>query len=155
MFYGPKDYSGAPWNSFMYFFGRFSSKLKSVFRSQQKLTSGFIITWWKDEGKNLPTHFLSSGFSIGKVEIYDEYWIKFGDDRKQEDPKQYKTLQKVFDTVKKLREYYKTERIGLVFWTHSEFLGFPPKDYILMLEEGKSEASSGVDIEAASGDYDW
>lgn len=135
MLYGLKDYSGDPWNGFMYFFGRFRSKLEKTFRSQQKLTSGFIIAWWKDEGKNLPTHFLSSGFSVRKVEIYEEYWIRFGDDRKEEDPKQYKSLQTAFDTVGKLREHHKTKRIGLVFWTHPEFLGSPPKDCVLISEK--------------------
>ena len=140
MLYGPKAFSGYPWNDFMYFFGRrrHSSKLKKLFGSQQKLTSGFIIAWWREEGKNLPTHFLSSMFSVKKIEIYEEYWIEFGNDREEEDPKQYKDMKTAFDTIGKLREHHKTDRIGLIFWTHLEYIGSPPHDYVLMSEESGS-----------------
>jgi len=108
------------------------------FSDNQDRRAGFIVAWWRHEFPFFPpTHYLYNE----TYRLEDISWVKFGDESCSEDPKQYLRLKKALETIRKLREINKTERIGLTFWEHPESYHQPLADFIAMTEGSRFPGS--------------
>ncbi len=136
-----KEYSVVPWNDWLDAIQLLPDPPK-VFARVQKNTSGVIIVRWSEEPTAIiagPEHYFTgkTRFHKDEPEYFKKqsfFWERFNDEVGVENPLQYKRLKKAVDMVGELREIFKTERIGLVFWRHSEYLLRPLERYEIMKE---------------------